>query len=148
MFSMAVLAAMTTIAMEMVAKVAGAFWGSALLGKPLGENFSEGMSSIALQQGGMGLILTTPPMAAMFFQGTLGSFMAYSQIGGSGVGAQPGPQGQPPGAAGSYTPPQTTNSSRAGSDAPVAMGQDSMPRNIGSADSSPVTGKMGNANRD
>ena len=95
MFSMAVLAAMTTIAMEMVAKVAGAFWGSALLGKPLGENFSEGMSSIALQQGGMGLILTTliltaPPMAAMFFQGTLGSFMAYSPIGGSGVGAQPG----------------------------------------------------------
>ncbi|WP_448130401.1 hypothetical protein [Stenotrophomonas rhizophila] len=116
MFSMAVLAAMTTIAMEMVAKVAGAFWGSALLGKPLGENFSEGMSSIALQQGGMGLILTTliltaPPMAAMFLQGTLGSFMAYSQIGGSGVGAQPGPQGQPPGAAGSYTPsaPQNTN---------------------------------------
>ena len=39
-------------------------------------------------------------MAAMFFQGTLGSFMAYSQIGGSGVGAQPGPQGQPPGATG------------------------------------------------
>jgi type IV secretion system protein VirB6 len=56
---MAVLAAMTTIAMEMVAKIAGAFWSSALLGKLLGENSSEGMSSIALQQGGMGLILTT-----------------------------------------------------------------------------------------
>ena len=83
----------------------------------------------------------------MFFQGTLGSFMAYSQIGGSGAGAQPGPQGQPPGAAGSHTPPQTTNSSRAESDAPAATGQASMPRNIGSADSSPVTGKMGNANR-
>ncbi len=153
MFSMAVLAVMTTIAMKMVAKVAGAFWASAALGKLIGQDFSDGVTSMALQQGGMGLILTTliltaPPMAAMFFQGTLGSFMAYSQIGGSGVGAQPGPQGQPPGAAGSYTPPQTTNSSRAGSDAPVAMGQDSMPRNIGSADSSPVTGKMGNANRD
>ena len=102
---MAVLAAMTTIAMEMVAKIAGAFWSSALLGKLLGENSSEGMSSIALQQGGMGLILTTliltaPPMAAMFFQGTLCSFMAYWQIGGSGAGAQPGPQGQPPGATG------------------------------------------------
>jgi type IV secretion system protein VirB6 len=36
-------------------------------------------------------------MAAMFFQGTLGSFMAYSQIGGSGALAQPGLQGQPPG---------------------------------------------------
>lgn len=56
---MAVLAAMTTIAMEMVPKIAGAFWSSALLGKLLGENSSEGMSSIALQQGGMGLILTT-----------------------------------------------------------------------------------------
>jgi hypothetical protein len=30
-------------------------------------------------------------MAAMFFQVTLGSVMAYSQIGGSGVGAWPGP---------------------------------------------------------
>jgi hypothetical protein len=51
--------------------------------------------------GGMGLVLTTPPMAAMFFQGTLGSFMAYSQIGGSAVATTPGPSGQPPG---SYVP--------------------------------------------
>ncbi|WP_421575321.1 hypothetical protein [Stenotrophomonas maltophilia] len=86
------------------------------------------MSSIAMQQGGMGLILTTliltaPPMSAVFFQGTLGSFMAYSQIGGSGVGAQPGPQGQPPGAAGSYTPsaPQNTNSREAESFAAPRM---------------------------
>ena len=64
-------------------------------------------------------------MAAMFFQGTLGSFMAYSQIGGSGAGAQPGPQGQPPGAvgAGSYTPPapQNTNSREADSFAAPRM---------------------------
>ncbi|MGV8958887.1 MAG: hypothetical protein ACOH1V_00635 [Stenotrophomonas sp.] len=44
------------------------------------------MTSQAMQQGGMGLILTTliltaPLMAGMFFQGTLGSFIAYSQIG-------------------------------------------------------------------
>ena len=76
----------------MVAKVAGVFWGSTVFGKLMGEDFSDGMSSIAMQQGGMGLILTTliltaPPMAAMFFQGTLGSFMAYSQIGGSPVAA-------------------------------------------------------------
>lgn len=56
------------------------------------------------------LILTAPPMAAFFFQGTLGSFMAYSQIGGSPA-AQPGPQGQPPG---SYTPPQTQNGNTTG----------------------------------
>ncbi|ACF52142.1 TrbL/VirB6 plasmid conjugal transfer protein [Stenotrophomonas maltophilia R551-3] len=111
MFSMAVLAAMTGIAMKMVSKVAFAFWGSTLTGTLMGQNFSEGMSSMALQQGGMGLILTTliltaPPMAAMFFQGTLGSFMAYSQIGGSAVPASPGPNGQPPGSTGgqSYRP--------------------------------------------
>ena len=59
MFSMGVLAAMTTIAMEMVTRVAIAFWGSTLLGKLVGQDFSDGMSSVAMQQGGMGLILTT-----------------------------------------------------------------------------------------
>ncbi len=106
MFSMAVLAAMTGIAMEMVARVAASFWGASALGALLGSNLTEGMSSMALQQGGMGLILTTliltaPPMAAMFFQGTLGTFMAYSQIGGSAVPTSPGPNGQPPGSSGS-----------------------------------------------
>ena len=74
---------------------------------PLAGASSDGMTSQAMQQGGMGLILTTliltaPPMAAMFFQGTLGSFMAYSQIGGSPVAQAPGPSGQPPGSY--YTP--------------------------------------------
>ena len=108
MFSMAVLAAMTCIAMQMVARVAASFCGAAALGALPSTNLTEGMSSMALQQGGMGLILTTliltaPPMAAMFFQGTLGAFMAYSQIGGSPGAAAPGPQGQPPG---SYAPQQ------------------------------------------
>jgi hypothetical protein len=72
---------------------------------------SDGMTSQATQQGGMRsilttLILTAPPMAAMWFQGTLGGFSAYSQIG--GAGGAPGPQGQPPG---SYTPPQTKDTS-------------------------------------
>ncbi|WP_175472809.1 hypothetical protein [Luteibacter sp. 329MFSha] len=40
-----------------------------------------------MQQGGIGLLLTAlivsvPPMAAAFFQGTLGSFMSYSAFGG------------------------------------------------------------------
>ena len=105
MFSMAVLAAMTGIAMEMVARVAASFWGASALGALLSTNLTEGMSSMALQQGGMGLILptlilTALPMAAMFFQGTLGTFMAYSQIGGSAGSASPGPQGQPPGSHG------------------------------------------------
>jgi len=92
----------------MVIRVFASFWTTALVNKFLLDGASsDGMTSQAMQQGGMGLILTTliltaPPMAAMFFQGTLGGFSAYSQIGGSPVAAQPGPQGQPPG---SYTPP-------------------------------------------
>ncbi|MDR6935018.1 hypothetical protein [Luteibacter sp. 3190] len=52
----------------------------------LGNN-TEGLTSKAMQQGGIGLLLTAlivsvPPMAAAFFQGTLGSFMSYSAFGG------------------------------------------------------------------
>ena len=46
-------------------------------------------------------------MAAMFFQGALGGFLAYSQIGGSPVAAAPGPNGPPPG---SYRPAAPTDS--------------------------------------
>ncbi|WP_336618951.1 type IV secretion system protein [Stenotrophomonas sp. PS02289] len=118
LFSMAVLAAMVKIASGMVIRVAGAFWVADGIGRLLRDGvMSDGITSMAMQQGGMGLIRTTlilaaPPMAQMFFQGTLGSFMAYSQIGGS-PGGQPGPQGQPPG---SYTPTQTTNSANPGGD--------------------------------
>ncbi|HGM6799589.1 hypothetical protein [Stenotrophomonas maltophilia] len=54
------------------------------------------------------LILTTPPMAAMFFQGTLGTFMAYSQIG-DGASASPSADGRPPGM--SAPPPAAPESS-------------------------------------
>lgn len=96
MFSMAVMAAMVSISLNMVIKVSILFWGMKVLDQ------GGSISSLAMQQGGMGLILTTlivtaPPMAAMFFQGTLGNFIAYSQIGGSSGDRQPGPQGQPPG---------------------------------------------------
>lgn len=143
MFSMAVLSAMVTIALDMVIRVAGAFWVAGGIGKLiLGDAMSDGMSSMAMQQGGMGLILTTliltaPPMAAMFFQGTLGSFMAYSQIGGGATG-QPGPQGQPPG---SYTPPAPQSSSSA---APTLNNDVSR---FGSASEAPMktTGQRGQA---
>ena len=98
---MAVLAAMVSIALDMVIRVSASFWMTALVNKfPLMGASSDGMTSQAMQQGGMGLILTTliltaPQWAAMFFQGTLGSFMAYSQIGGSPVAQAPGPNGQP-----------------------------------------------------
>jgi type IV secretion system protein VirB6 len=127
MFSMAVLSAMISIALDMVIRVSASFWATALVEKfLLNPEGSVNMTSQALQQGGMGLILTTliltaPPMAAMFFQGTLGGFNAYSQIGGSAVPVAPGPNGQPPG---SYTPaaPTTARSSE------VASSSSSMPR--------------------
>jgi len=100
---------------------------------------------MALQQGGMGLILIAPPNAAMFFQGTQGIFMAYSQIGGSAVPASPGPNGQPPGSTGgqSYKPssPSVTQADAGG------VGQVVSPRLHGGGDSVPsASGLRGNAN--
>ncbi|WP_439426269.1 type IV secretion system protein [Stenotrophomonas sp. T8] len=151
MFSMAVLAAMVSIALDMVIRVSTAFWSTALVNKFLLEGASsDGMTSQAMQQGGMGLILTTliltaPPMAAMFFQGTLGGFAPYSQIGGSAAG-QPGPQGQPPG---SYTPAQTVNSHSTSSGSQVDTVQQNMTRTVGAVSEAGVSNsngrKLGNA---
>ncbi|WP_223495487.1 type IV secretion system protein [Stenotrophomonas indicatrix] len=145
MFSMAVLAAMISIALDMVIRVSAAFWTSALIDKYLLDpNGSVDMTSQALQQGGMGLILTTliltaPPMAAMFFQGTLGGFMAYSQIGGSPVAAAPSANGQPPG---SYNPSAPRGDSTHANSATT----DSMPRLQGQNEvSAQNTGWLGKA---
>ena len=117
MFSMAVLSFMVSLALDMVTRVAIAMWTSAAAGQLLlGENVVGGMNSMAMQQGGMGLILTTliltaPPMAAMFFNGTLGQFAAYATVGAHLSSGQPqrgaysegGGGGYQPGA---YQPPQ------------------------------------------
>lgn len=112
MFSMAVLSFMVSLALDMVTRVAIAMWTSAALGQLLlGENVVGGMNSMAMQQGGMGLILTTliltaPPMAAMFFNGTLGQFAAYATM---GAHLAPG-QGQPQrGAYSESAPPYVPN---------------------------------------
>jgi type IV secretion system protein VirB6 len=88
MFSLAVLAAMIAIATDTVLSVAGAFWASALLNTLMGSNFSSGLTSVAMQQGGIGMLLTvliisTPPMVSNFFQGALGNFSPFAQISGS-----------------------------------------------------------------
>ena len=94
MFSLALLSVMVTLATDMVIAVAASFWASALLGAG-----PDSINSMALQQGGMGvvlsmLIMTAPPMAAMFFSGTLGSFVPYSQMTTNApVRAQAAPQG-------------------------------------------------------
>lgn len=83
MFSMAVLSAMIAIATKLVFAVAGAFWASTTLGALTGMSLQDGMTTVALQQGGVGLlmtvlIVTTPPMAANFFNGAIGSAAYYS----------------------------------------------------------------------
>ncbi|WP_342749734.1 hypothetical protein [Xanthomonas dyei] len=105
--------------MKMVVKVAGSLWAVKGLGMLLEMDFTNGITSQAMQTGGMGVLLTltTPPMAAFFFQGTLGSFMAYSQIGGAAsAGGSPGPQGQAPGA---YTPTRASDGEKQQSNANV-----------------------------
>jgi type IV secretion system protein VirB6 len=86
MFSLAVLSVMVGIALDITIAVAIAFW----TGQFLGGN--DGITSMALQQGGLGTILTllmitVPPMAANFFQGTLGQLSTINMFGGSGATA-------------------------------------------------------------
>jgi type IV secretion system protein VirB6 len=117
MFSLAVMSAMVAISMDAVTAVAEAFWAGAFLGSN-----TEGINSMALQQGGLGLLLTmlivsAPPMAAQFFQGTLGSYMSYSVFGSpstAAAGQRPGEQGYrggvvPAKEASTASPPSTTN---------------------------------------
>ncbi|MGO1071104.1 type IV secretion system protein [Lysobacter sp. CA199] len=106
-FAMAALSVMSAIALKFMSKVAVAFWVSKALNGILGLE-PEGMTSLAIQQGGIGLIVTVllisvPPMVGTFFNGALGSFSTYTAFNPTPA-TSPGPQGQPPG---SYAPPAT-----------------------------------------
>lgn len=120
-FSMALLSVVSAMVLELTIKISEAVWASKIANSILG-NDTEGLTSQAMQQGGVGLLLTVliisvPPMAAVFFQGTMGNFLTYSAFGMGGAAAgRPGPGGMP---AGSYTPPhsntsQTTSGQTAG----------------------------------
>jgi type IV secretion system protein VirB6 len=79
---MALLSVVASMVLDLTIAVNEAIWGAKIANKLLGTD-AEGLSTLALQQGGIGLLLTTliisvPPMAAMSFQGTLGSFSPYS----------------------------------------------------------------------
>ncbi|MDF3981098.1 type IV secretion system protein [Luteibacter sp. PPL201] len=113
MFSLAVLSVMVTIAMKMMKAITIAYAAKYLTSMGLNQGtVTDGINSMAMQQGGIGLLLSTlivmaPPMAASFFQGTLGQFASYSSFGsvGSQIGAQDAQarsQGRP---SGTYTPP-------------------------------------------
>ena len=90
MFSLAVLSFTVSLALDVIIAVATSYW----VGSFLGAN-NQGISSTALQQGGIGLILTmlivsAPPIAATFFQATLANFSSYNQF-----GAGQAPPGKP-----------------------------------------------------
>ncbi|MEV8520401.1 type IV secretion system protein [Dyella marensis] len=109
LFSMAMLSVVTAIAMRLCLSVAEALWAANMINSLTGQP-AEGLSSLAMQQGGIGLLMTVlivsvPPMAAMFFQGTMGNALTYSAMGGANT--RPGEGGQP---AGSYAPRPTHNS--------------------------------------
>ncbi|MBB5881444.1 type IV secretion system protein VirB6 [Xanthomonas arboricola] len=106
LFSMAMLSVVTAMVLKFTAKVAAAYWAVKFI--KFGD--AGGLSSQALQQGGIGLIMTmlivtVPTIAAALWQGNMGTFMAYSAF---GTAASPGPQGQP---AGSYMPQQVAKGS-------------------------------------
>lgn len=121
MFSMSVLAAMVAIATKLVTKVAIYYWATSALSGWIGPQFSSGISTMAMQEGGIGLLLTvllvsTPPMAAAFFNGTMGGFSAQSvwsrQSDGSGGGhASPANRSSQ-----SSAPPDPRGSSASGGD--------------------------------
>ena len=90
MFSLGVLAVMVSIATKVVAISAAAMLTAyALSSGEMAPGFGGALNSSAVQQGGVGLIMSVlmvmaPPMAAMFFSGTLGQFAANSSFGNAG----------------------------------------------------------------
>ncbi|MFD0324966.1 type IV secretion system protein [Lysobacter gummosus] len=148
MFSMAVLSFMVTVSMKMVGAVAGGFAIQYAAASGLSaagiEASTPGISTMAMQQGGLGMVLTVllitiPPMAASFFQGALGNFGAYSAFGAVGRGADGSGQqaGSRPGAQPSYGPSDPSrigqyeyNDAAKGRMPPAALGRDSVPSNL------------------
>lgn len=106
LFSMATLSVVTAMTMKLLAKVAVALWVSKIAGV-LGDN-AEGLTAQAMQQGGIGLLMsvllvTVPPAAAMFFQGTVGGFSSASLLGGRSPPMEPGSRsGGVPASSGHY----------------------------------------------
>ena len=115
MFSLAVLSVMVTLAMDVVIAVAASFW----VGQIITGGSAEGVNSMAMQQGGLGLLLTmliisAPPIAGNFFQGMMGTFAAYSSFGNFG-GAAPGTRGPNSPPVSNAPAPTNTIPDRAGS---------------------------------
>lgn len=91
MFALGVFVAMSSIALKVVGAVALSLWTGSLLTGMTGATAKEGLTVMAMQQGGIGLLLTlllvsVPPIAANFFQGALGAASTYNVFQGAGSG--------------------------------------------------------------
>ena len=118
MFSLAVLSFVTSLVLSLTLRVAAALWATQVISQITGLTV-EGYNSQALQQGGIGLLMTvliisTPPLAAAFFQGTVGGFIPFAQVGGAANSGRPGPQGQPAGSYGGHGAPSSTPQANSG----------------------------------
>lgn len=97
LFAMGVLAFISGLVLQLTLRVAGALWTADIINGIL-DTGAEGFTSQSMQQGGLGLLMTVlvvsaPPIAAMFFQGTMGNFY-FSSAFGHGGGNRQGPNGQ------------------------------------------------------
>lgn len=104
LFSMGVLAFISSLVLQLTLRVAGALWAAGIINSITGLG-AEGFTSQSMQQGGVGLLMTvliisSPPLAAMFFQGTVGNFLFQSAFGMGGARAAAMQRGLPPGAYG------------------------------------------------
>ena len=101
LFSMGMLAFISSLVLQLTLRVAGALWASGVVNSITAQS-AEGFTNQAMQQGGIGLlmtllVITAPPMAGNFFSATLGNFSPYNVFSRAG---QPGANGQPPGSYG------------------------------------------------
>jgi len=99
LFTMGMLSFTSGLILDLMVRVSAAIWLLKLTN--ISGASTQGISDQAMEQGGMGLILTmliisVPPIAAHFFQAQVGNFMHFSAFS-SNNQSQPGPQGQPPG---------------------------------------------------
>lgn len=92
LFSMSMLSVVVSMTMELMSRVAVALWVAKAMHIP--GDVTEGLGTQAMQQGGIGLMMTTlivtiPPAAAAFFQGTAGTFSYNTAFGSSSKDKSP-----------------------------------------------------------
>jgi type IV secretion system protein VirB6 len=97
LFTMGMLSFTSGLILDLMLRVSAATWLIKLTN--ISGASAQGISGQAMEQGGMGLILTlliisVPPIAAHFFQGQVGNFLYNPAFGGGGQGAQQPPTSQ------------------------------------------------------